>query len=292
MDYVIENDLLKVTLTDRGGQIKSVVHKSDGAEHIWCGDEAVWKFQSPVLFPYTGRVKDGRIDIRGQKVENAPQHGVVRLMEHRPTEQGREALTLVAEENEQSMAIFPYRFRFYATFRLEGQKLHHTLTVENTDSEAFSFGIGFHPGFAVPFDDRHRIEDYSLRFSELESPICMETPDGLLNGKYSRPSKNIRSIPIREGIFDEGSRCMVGLRSRTLGLYENDSGRAVVCHIENFPYCLIWGNPGKPRFVCIEPWHSLPSHVEDGYAWERKSAAATVEAGQRWSTTLTMEFLR
>lgn len=292
MDYIIENELLRVTVTSFGAQIKSVVRKSDGVEHIWSGDPTVWKFQSPVLFPYAGKVKDGRIELRGKTVENAPPHGVVRTLTHELVEQGSDHVTLAVEANEETLCIFPYRFRFLSTFRLEGECLLHTLTVENTDSDSFSFGIGYHPGFAIPFDDRHQIEDYELRFSNMESPLCLDTPTGLLNGKYYVLGTNIRSIPVTEGMFDVGSHCMVGLRSKTLGLYEKDSGRAVICDIEKFPYCLIWSTEGKPQFVCIEPWHSLPSTEAAGYAWEEKAAAATVAPGQRWSTTMKTAFVR
>ena len=34
-EYVIENDYLKVTITSWGAQVKSVVRKIDGVEHIW-----------------------------------------------------------------------------------------------------------------------------------------------------------------------------------------------------------------------------------------------------------------
>ena len=34
MDIIIENEYLKVTLTTNGAQIKSVIRKCDGVEHI------------------------------------------------------------------------------------------------------------------------------------------------------------------------------------------------------------------------------------------------------------------
>lgn len=292
MEYSIENEYLKVTASTFGAQLKSIIRKCDGVEHLWSGDPAIWKFQAPVLFPYAGKVKDGRIEIRGTTVENAPAHGVVRTLTHQLVEQGSDYMTFSVEANEETLAVFPYHFRFLTTFRLEGQRLHHTLTVENRDSDAFLFGIGYHPGFAIPFDSKHSIEDYELRFSDLESPLCLDTPTGLLNGKFYRLGNNIRCIPVTDGMFDVGSHCMTGLRSKSLGIYEKDSGRAVICDIEGFPYCLIWSTEGKPRFICIEPWHSLPSCEEGSHRWEEKQAAACVAPGENWSTTMTMAFVR
>ena len=35
MEYSLENEILKVTVTTWGAQVKSVVRKSDGVEHMW-----------------------------------------------------------------------------------------------------------------------------------------------------------------------------------------------------------------------------------------------------------------
>lgn len=292
MEFIIENDYLRATITESGAQIKSIIRKCDGVEHIWSGDPSLWKFQTPVMFPYAGKVKDGRIEVRGRVLENAPQHGFARLKDHKMVEHAADHVTLELTDDEQTQSLFPYSFRLLSTFRLEGDCMLHTLTVENTDNESFSFGIGYHPGFAIPFDDKHVVEDYEFRFSHMESPLCLESPTGLINGRYYSLGNNIRSIPITDGMFDNDSHCMVNLRSKTLGVYEKGSGRGVECTIDNFPYCLIWSQPGRPKFVCIEPWHSLPSHEEDSCDWEQKAAAARIAPGESWSTTMKTAFLR
>ncbi len=64
---------------------------------------------------------------------------------------------------------------------------------------------------------------------------------------------------------------MAGLRTSTLGIYEKDTGRSIVCDVAGFPYTLIWSALSKPlRFVCIEPWNSLPAS-SDNY---RRSGAS------------------
>ena len=42
MDFVLENDYLKVTVTSKGAQVASVLRKIDGVEHMWQADPAVW----------------------------------------------------------------------------------------------------------------------------------------------------------------------------------------------------------------------------------------------------------
>jgi aldose 1-epimerase len=47
-----------------------------------------------------------------------------------------------------------------------------------------------------------------------------------------------------------------------------------------------------PRFVCIEPWHSLPSPENGTSDWNEKPAAAILAPGEAWSCTLSTSFVR
>ena len=291
-EFVIENEYLKVTVTTWGAQVKSVIRKCDGVEHMWQADKAVWPFHAPILFPHAGKVVDGIIEAKG-KVYESGQHGFARNMEHELVDLTADTLVLELCACPETLERFPYEFRLVSTFTLEGDTLHHTLTVENLDSEKMPFGIGYHPGFAVPFDDKHVATDYELRFSETESPICVNNlPYGLVHGDLYHLPANINSLAIDEHLFANDSHCMVNLKSRTLGLYEKGTGRGVVCNIEEFPYTLIWSKPGMPKFVCIEPWHSLPSIEGGSTKWEEKPAAAILQPGEAWSTTLSTSFVR
>lgn len=102
-----------------------------------------------------------------------------------------------------------------------------------------------------------------------------------------------REIQLTDDLFSNDSFCMAGLRTRTLGIYEKDSGRHIVCNVEDFPYKLIWSALAKPvRFVCIEPWHSLPSAETDPQEWSERAAAVCLAPGKSWSTTLSTTVMR
>ena len=292
MDYTLENAYLKVTVTTFGAQVKSVIRKCDGVEHMWQADKAVWGYHAPILFPHTGKVVNDTIRAKGRDCVSK-QHGFARLLEHSFVDQSADTIVLELCANEKTLKVFPYDFRLISVFTLEGSTLHHTLTVENLDDDNLPFGIGYHPAFAIPFDNQHTAEDYELRFSETESPLCVNNlPHGLMHGNLYYLGSNIRSIPIDEKLFANDSHCMVNLRSQTLGIYEKDSGRAVECDISQFPYTLIWSKPGVPKFVCIEPWHSLPSPENGSTRWEEKPAAAILAPGEEWSCTLSTTFVR
>lgn len=293
MDYILENEYLKVTITTRGAQLKSVVRKCDGVEHMWQADKSHWGYHAPILFPYCGKVKDGMIEARGQHFENLPQHGFARIGDHTLLQHTKNTVVLELRDSEATMAMWPYAFRLITTYTLDADTVHHTLTVLNADDEPISFGIGYHPGFAIPFDDAHTATDYEFRFDTPQSPLCLNCqPSGLYQGNSYYLGYNTDTIPIDENLFSNDSHCMVGLSAKTLGVYEKGTGRGVVCDISAFPYTLIWSKPGMPRFVCIEPWHSIPSAESGDHKWEHKPAAATIEPGESWSTTLSMTFKR
>ena len=293
MEYILENEYLKLTVTDQGAQVKSLVRKCDGVEHIWQADPAVWGYHAPILFPYCGKLKDGKLETDGKVYESPAQHGFARTSVHRLVCCDGEKICLELTDSPETMAVFPWKFRLLSTFTLEQDTLHHTLTVENPGQEPLRFGIGYHPAFAIPFDNSHDFSDYALVFSQEESPLCLDTaPAGLVSGKVYSLGSNLKQIPVTAGMFDSDSHCMINLRSKTLGLYEKDTGRGVVCEIAGFPYTLIWSKPGVPQFICIEPWHSLPGYAFGNSRWEEKPAAATVLPGQSWSTTLKTRFVR
>ncbi len=292
MEYTIENEYLKLTVTTWGAQVKSVVRKSDGVEHIWQADKEVWGYHAPILFPHAGKVVDNIIEAKGGRYESG-QHGFARLMEHDFVDQTADTIVLELCSSPETLEKFPYEFRLVSTFTLENDTLHHTLTVENLDTGKLPFGIGYHPAFTVPFDDKHVATDYELRFSDMESPICINNlPHGLIHGDIYHFGANIQSIPVDENLFANDSHCMVNLKSSTLGIYEKGTGRAVVCDIQEFPYTLLWSKPGMPKFICIEPWHSLPSPENGSTKWEEKPAAAVLNPGEAWSCTLSTSFVR
>ena len=92
-EFTIENEYLKLTVTTWGAQIKSVVRKCDGVEHMWQADPDVWGYHAPILFPHAGKVVDNKIEAKGAVYESG-QHGFARLMEHEFVDQTQDTIVL------------------------------------------------------------------------------------------------------------------------------------------------------------------------------------------------------
>ena len=262
---------------------------------MWQADPQVWGYHSPILFPYCGKLTGFRCEAKGQVWEKASPHGFVRTMEHRLLRMSSTEIILEVTDTPETYANWPYHFRLISSFILNGDTVCHRLTVENTDSDLLRFGIGYHPGFSVPFDSNHVAEDYELRFDAPQSPLCVDClPLGLVNGKWDYTlGCNISTIPLTPELFANDSHCMAGLTAKTIGIYERGTGRGVKVEIGNFPYTLLWSKPDWPlRFVCIEPWMSLPGHENGSCDWNRKPAAAALEPGQSWHVDMNVHFIR
>ena len=293
MQYTIENDTLRLTVDSHGAEAVSVIHKPTGAELLWCADKALWGRHAPILFPYTGKLTGGKMIAKGQEYAGG-QHGFARDVEHTLARQTDDTLEFELRADAQTLPRWPYDFVLRSTFVLDGSTVHHTLCVENPSEAQLRFGIGYHPAFAIPFDDRHTTEDYEIRFDGIESPLCVSAlPNGLLNGQSYYLARNTDAIPLTDTLFDHDSHCMVNLRSAHVALVEKDTGRSVCCNVEGYPYVLIWSQASKPlRFVCIEPWHSLPGEEDGPLAWDERPCAASLAQGESWSTTLSTTFTR
>ncbi len=293
MEYSLENEILRVTVSTRGAELTGIVDKRTGEQLLWQADPALWARHAPILFPYTGRLKDGRFTHRGVVYEGG-QHGFARDLEHTLTQQTPASLTFRLEANAVTMEKFPFAFWLESRYELEGAVVRHSLAVHNDSDEDMPFGIGYHPAFVCPFDPARPTGDYVLRFDEPETPQVVETgaDDGLVTGRRYVYFEGGQEIPLTDHLFDRDSICFTGLKSPGLSLVERDTGRAVRVGIAGFPYVLIWSKPGPMRFLCIEPWHSLPDARDAGGEWADKPAAATLAPGEEWRCTLPMDFSR
>ena len=91
--HVLENDVLKITVADRGAELTSVRDKENGCERIWTGEPAIWNRHAPILFPFVGKVKGGRYRTGGKEYPMPTQHGFARDMRFACTEEAPDRIT-------------------------------------------------------------------------------------------------------------------------------------------------------------------------------------------------------
>ena len=149
--YTIENEKLSVTIAAHGAELSSIYDKENDRELIWQADPAIWDRHSPVLFPWAGRLANGEL-IHNGKHYSGGQHGFIRDLEHILKQNNGISAQLMFRADEETKTLrFPFDFEFTSVFTLDGHTLHHEVHVKNCGDENMRCGIGFHPGFNIPF---------------------------------------------------------------------------------------------------------------------------------------------
>ncbi len=288
MKTTIQNEFLTVTIDSKGAEITSI--KSKGKkELLWQDDKDAWDRQAPVLFPWTGRIVGKKYSHNGKDYD-APIHGFLRDLEHNKIEsESRSRVTFSISFNDEQ--LFPFPFYVEQSFSLEKQTLSHFVKISNTGELSLPFGFGFHPGFLCPFSRRNSASDYVVQFDSKQEAFEVEMVDGHPNGKQKLFLQNTDVIPLSDTFFKNDSVCLTNITAKEMHLIEKGSNNRITINIEGFPYVLLWSFPTPPlRFVCIEPWHTLPDFFNSSSEWSEKKNLLQVAPKTAFETTLNMSF--
>ena len=64
--HILENEVLRLEIADKGAELSRVRDKELGCERLWSADPAVWNRHAPILFPFVGKVVDGQYRLKGR----------------------------------------------------------------------------------------------------------------------------------------------------------------------------------------------------------------------------------
>ena len=285
-NQMLENEFLKVTVADAGAELISVWDKASGREHIWNADPAVWNRHAPILFPFVGKVKDGKYRIGEKEYAMKTQHGFARDQVFTCVEKTETALTHRLIAAEQTKAIYPYEFQLTVCHRLSGKQLTIEWTIENLGEETMYFSIGGHPGLMVPKGIRK--EDCLISFpGKTELQYVSANAMG-----YILPQK--KTLSLRDGfaawqadipdtwIFEDH-------QLQSVGIVGPDGTPYVTLHCETFPMLAVWANPDGP-FICLEPWFGRADDVDFAGTIDQKKDIQSLSAGAKREIAYTIAF--
>lgn len=249
-EHILENEHLRVTVADEGAELVSVYDKAKGAERIWTGEPSVWNRHAPILFPFVGKVANGKYRIGEREYPMKTQHGFARDRVFACEEEDALSVTHRLEAGDWSRERYPYDFGLTVCHRLDGNRLHVEWTVENRGDEKMYFSIGGHPGFLLPKGiDK---EDCFILFPGAERLRYISvSPEG-----YALPAT--KALAVENGrvsyredipntwIFEDG-------QVKAVGISTPDGRPYVLMDCGQFPMLAVWANPVGP-FICLEPW--------------------------------------
>ena len=248
----IKNDKLTVQISTLGGELHSI-KDSGSREYLWQGDPAFWGRRAPNLFPYTGRLTDGKCTYRGQEYQ-LPKHGFLMTREMKVERADDSGCTLLLRSDEDTLRMFPFEFAFRIHYFIEDNTLTCRYHVTNFTDYTMYFGLGAHPAFAV---DADKFNDYSLKFLSDETPVKVALSDDgyVLKERTACPLEN-NTLSLGGYPF-ENSLAFTAM-PKAASLLDESGSPVLTMEYADFDNLVLWRMADAP-FFCIEPWCSLPS---------------------------------
>lgn len=285
----LQNKQLSAEVSLLGAELMSL-KTADGTEYLWQGDPKYWAGRAPIMFPWTGRLLGGQHRHQGKLYEMGI-HGFARKQNFVCTAQSETAVTLTLEANEETLAQYPFRFRFSVTYALEGSRVNITFQVENLGSETMHFAWGGHPGFNVPLTEGETMADYEVEFAQVCRPdrVLFSSTNVLVDGFKPFPLEEGKKLQLSHDLFDEDA-IFLAHAAKEVTMRSRKSGRAVTLAYPDMAYLGLWHAPKTDApYVCIEPWSSLPGRegvVED---FSCRSDLLHAAPGETRQTTWTIQ---
>ena len=284
--HILENEHLRVTVADRGAELISVWDKDRQEERIWTGAPEVWNRHAPILFPFVGKVVDGKYRVGGREYPMKTQHGFARDLDFACAEETPTAVKHILADTDWTRERYPFAFRLTVTHRLEGRRLYVEWTVENPGGAEMFFSIGGHPGFLPPKGAGK--EDCFVLFPGMDRLDYI----GTSKAGYALPEK--KTLALTDGraawqddipdtwIFEDG-------QVKKVGLAGPDGQPFVLLNCEPFPMLAVWANPGGP-FICLEPWFGRTD--DEGFTGtiDQKKGMQCLAPGEKQEISYSMDF--
>ena len=280
MIKTLKNNVASISVKEDGAEMISFKSLVSSFEYLWNGDSNYWPFHSPVLFPIVCAAKNGTIKVDGQQY-TIGNHGFARGSKFKFLEEGENHLTYLLEYSEETLKMYPYKFKLYIKYLLEDNKVIITYTIKNVDQKAIYFSLGTHPGFNCKFNESDKLEDYYIEFDKKETinRLFMNGKNELINGQSELLIQDETVLPLKEEMFEKGAMVFRDIQSKGVTLKSKTSDKSVKISYDNLPYMGIWQPKGAP-FVCIEPWHGIADHdTFDGEISEKEMIIKLEEEG-------------
>ena len=271
--HILENEALMLAIADKGAELSRVWDKEARCERLWSADPSVWNRHAPILFPFVGRVIDGKYRLDGREYEMKTQHGFARDLDFVCTEETAEAVCQVLCSSEQTRQRYPFDFRLQVRHRLDRENsrlLHIEWALRNTGAQIMYYAIGGHPGFLPPegvrkeecflgFPGKTQLRYISVDPAGFAIPGVVHTltlPDSLTPYDASLPET---------WIFEDAQLSAVQL-------LRPDKRPWVTLRCPGFPMLAVWANAAGP-FVCLEPWYGRTD--DEGFTGELPEKVCT-----------------
>ena len=276
----LQNQYLKVLITEEGAELKSIFDMILQKEIIWQNKTKTWNKSSPVLFPIIGMLRNGQYQHNG-KLFKLSKHGFARDCIFTLKFSNKEC-ALLSLSSELNKAVYPFDYELLLKYELIGRSLKCTYTLINKSPENIYFSLGAHPAFNLDINADEEWQNYYLYFEKDEYIERHFIIDGILqNTKMNVPLDNHKLV-LSNSMFAEDAWIIKNLKSTNVLLCNNYNDFKIGLKFNNFTFFGIWSLVGNP-FICLEPWCGINDKADSSEELKDKEGVNVLPPFNEWS---------
>ena len=279
----IKSEKLTVGIDTLGSELM-YINGAGGTEFLWNGEESVWSYRSPILFPICGGLKNDTYTLNG-KAYTMPKHGFLRNAEFEGKKISESKAEFILNSNEERMEKLPFEHTFKTVFEVVENTLMVSYIVENRSGKEMYFSVGAHEGYSCP----EGIEEYEVQFDEPQTldTYCL---DGTVIGNTTqRIIENSKVLSLKTEYFTTDALIFKNVNFKKVTLAHKNSTKKGVLGFDTPNNFLIWQKPGA-KYICLEPWDGISDSVDSDGDITHKEAIIRLGADKTYKMTHTMEF--
>ncbi len=285
----IENQNLKIELNELGGCLKSIYDKKNKEELLYQPNGESWAGQDIVIFPIIGALKNHTYLVQGKeyKLKN---HGIIRYETVKVKSVSETSIELYYEYNEESLKIYPYKFRLVINYSLSDWQLNISYCVINKDDKTIYFSLGGHPALKASgkyINNHFDFENTYCSFSGIiQKQYALNDPGDQITG--SKTVNITGKYVLDKNDIEKNKTLIYDARNlKEVTLYTN--GYEYIFDVSKAPILAIWSMKNTGNFICIEPWWGLPDNDNPNLELKDKNYVISLEKDREYLTSYSIE---
>ncbi len=288
MEYRLKNSLLEIRIESLGAELVGIKNLETEEEYIWQKNPEYWAKSSPVLFPFVGALKGNRYFYEGKEYEFILKHGFARDYEFQLSDQRGNYLEFIFSSNDETKKIYPFNFKLYIRYVLDGKKIKIEYKVENIGEKEMYFSLGAHPAFNIPVGNGIDFSDYYLEFEKEETGEVKTFNGVLISSQNKIKAFEGKIINLDINTFENDALIIEKPNSNIVYLKNRKNNKGIKFEYKGFKYIAFWNKPGA-EYVCLEPWNGISDFDNASGDLKEKAGIEKIEMNEVYNKTLSIE---
>lgn len=267
----LENKNLSVVINRHGAQLTQIHSQQHQQDYL--------AEKTPtVLFPAIGKSAAESYHYQDQDYPMPPD-GFAKDQDWQVYSQSQTAVTLSLDDNQTTMANYPFHFQFLVTYQLQAAGLHVAYHLTNMDNVEMAFALGAEVACALDLDADLRLHDYQL-ILQPQRALTLEREldqDQYLTGAI-RPNRAFQRGQLSVDQLAQTGRTILTNRDMQSLVLKNKVRQTIFClSSQDFPFFTVAYDQAATA-LHLGLWNGLPDKAGQQSELLRKEGNLTLPA--------------